>query len=91
MMLAIPETKCTALKDFIDGQCIPCPIGSVLLMDGSCDYCDRDEYFEENKDNYFMSECKKCPLGTVGGQGTECVPCEAGTIWDDELGCKPCD
>lgn len=91
MMMTIPETKCTSENAFLEGSCIPCPRGSVLTKTGECDFCDLDEYFLEDTTNYFNSECRYCPLGTVGGQGVECVPCEAGTIWQDGGRCEACN
>ena len=63
----------------------------MLTSQGDCDFCDIDEYFLENTEDYFKSECRYCPLGTVGGQGVECVPCDAGTIWQDGGHCQECD
>ena len=91
ILMAIPETKCKDLNEFLEGICIPCPRGSMPTSQNQCDFCDSDEYFVENTDDYFKSECRYCPLGTVGGQGVECVPCESGTIWQEGGTCKTCE
>jgi len=90
MMMSIPEVKCDGLQPFLAGGCIPCPRGSILDSRGNCDYCDQDQYFDEDPKNYFKSECVHCPLGTVGGYGVECTPCSAGTIWVEDGTCEDC-
>ena len=89
IMMSIPEIKCKGTQEYLAGNCIPCPKGSVVTPEGQCDYCDTDEYFDEEP-NFFASTCKHCPLGTVGGQGEECVPCSGGYIWREDGTCKLC-
>ena len=91
ILMTVPETICMDPNDFAKGQCIPCPMGSELQSDGTCRFCDDEEYYQEDYDNYFMSKCKACPYGTIGGQGTECVPCAAGSYFDTIGMCVQCD
>ena len=44
-----------------------------------------NNYYNENLDNFFESECDLCPAGTVGGYEMECLPCDAGTIYDSTM------
>lgn len=72
------------------GKCIPCPVGSIL-KNGQCEYCLKNQYFLENKENYFSSKCVSCPQGLIGGHGVECIPCPGGTIWSESGNCKTCN
>ena len=91
ILMTVPERICMDIVDYANGQCIPCPIGSERQIDGTCRFCDEDEFYQENYENYFMSKCKKCPYGTIGGQGTECVPCAAGYYFDTAGQCVRCN
>lgn len=90
-LVTLPENKCKDMKDFGKAKCSPCPSGSVY-SNGACRWCGHDQYFKENSQNYFESECKNCPLGLVGGYYRSCVPCQGGYIYDINYPsfCKQC-
>lgn len=69
-----------------------CPPGSIYdKKQESCNWCLASEFFHENQENYFQSECAKCPAGTVGGYENECVPCEGGKFYDDSNKFAKCE
>ncbi len=94
MMLILPEEKCEDQAHFEEGMCVPCPRGSFFNKNNEeCQWCPQDNYFQEDLDNYFESQCALCPAGTVGGYEMECVPCDAGSVYDATLKyqhCRPC-
>lgn len=79
IMLMLPEVKCSDTPHFKEGSCVPCPVGSIYdKNEKECDWCKPYEFFHEDPEDYFKSECVSCPSGTVGGYENECIPCEAG-------------
>lgn len=91
-LVSLPEKKCKTVQDYGQGNCSPCPRGSVY-SNGQCKWCNHDQYFRENPNNYFFSDCRNCPLGLVGGYYKSCVPCQGGYIYDVNYPefCKKCD
>lgn len=80
-LVTLPEKKCKDKKDYLEGECSPCPRGSIYQA-GECSWCAQDSFFMENTQDYFKSECRSCPLGLVGGYYKTCVPCQGGYIYD---------
>jgi hypothetical protein len=92
IMLMLPEEKCSDEPHFKEGSCVACPIGSVFETIGKeCDWCKPFEFFHEDPENYFDSECASCPAGTVGGYENECIPCEGGRIYSPSNNFAKCE
>lgn len=91
-LLILPEQKCSSSEQFVNGVCSPCPRGSIYSED-TCKWCGHNQFYSENRNDYFESSCLDCPRGLVAGTYRACVPCEGGFIYDlkDHDFCRQCD
>ncbi|CAI2376411.1 unnamed protein product [Moneuplotes crassus] len=92
-LISLPEVKCGNLTDFQTTTCSPCPKGSFFSgKTKECKWCEQYEYFDENFDDYFKSQCNSCPRGLIGGNYRSCVPCAGGFIFSSasRSHCKEC-
>ena len=89
--------RCLTNNDINSNKfCLPCSLGYIMNKQ-KCISCKKGEYFFYNNENYLLSKCELCPLGTYsnqnGGTGINgCLLCPYET-YNDEIGqikCKDC-
>ncbi|CAI2374199.1 unnamed protein product [Moneuplotes crassus] len=93
-LLSLPTITCADKEKFEEGGCTPCPPNSYYnIKKKECDWCTREQFFYEDKLDYFNSKCKFCPPGTIGSSSGLCTSCLPGSLYDPEVkgSCKVCD
>ena len=93
-LLALPTISCANRQEFEKGDCTPCPVNSNYNPKlQRCEWCTIEQFFYENKTDFFSSKCKFCPPGTIGSQSGRCTSCLPGFIYDPEVkgSCRPCN
>ena len=92
-LLSLPLVVCANREEFEKGGCTPCPRHSFYNPKSRlCEWCTVEQFFYEDKNDYFNSKCKFCPPGTIGSQAGRCTACLPGYIYDPEVkgSCRIC-
>lgn len=73
-------------EDFLQDHCTPCPRGSFYNPSlNYWEWCTMEQFFKEDQNNYFNSNWKFCPPGTIGSQSGGWTACQPGYIYDPEF------
>jgi hypothetical protein len=92
-LLSLPTIYWENKELFEKGECTPCPKNSYFNRKlGHCEWCTIEQFFFEDKNDYFNSKCKFWPPGTIGSQSGKCTSCQPGSIYDPEIkgSCRVC-
>jgi len=85
-LLSLPTITCANREEFEKEDCTPCPHNSYYNPKlKQCEWCTIEQFFMNNRTDYFNSKCKFCPPGTIGSQSGRCTSCLPGYIYDPEI------